>query len=220
MSPILLLLTAITVIVIGAVMASVVNGNANLERARLAHNEDVARRTARRARPAGRGHPDHDRSGRPQVGAASPRPALGAGTDQKPAVTATAEPAPERPDPAIGLPPLGAHIRLEDGRTGCVAAIERVPRATRVHLRLDGGGHGHVDIPDPAQPAPGPPPPPAPHPTPALPVPPQPRPAPVATTKPAVVESGPAPASAKAVASHTTVRLGGFSVPLAPGRRS
>ena len=218
MSSLMLLLIASTVVLIGAVMASVVNGNANLERARLAHNAKVARHIARLTRPAGRGHADHDRSGRPQLGAAPPRVAIGAGTDAKPAVAPTAEPAPDRPEPVIDLPPLGAHIRLEDGRTGSVAAIERVPRATRVHLRLDGGGHGHVDIPDI-----GPVPQPSPAPRPAraaVPVPPQPRPAPVATPPPAVAEPTPAPAPAKTVASSTTVRLGGFSVPLTAGSRS
>jgi hypothetical protein len=219
MSPFMLLLTAITVVLIGAVMASVVIGNARLERARLAHNEQAARRAAKPTRPAGRGHTDHDRRGRPQVGAAPPRLAIGARADQKPALTATTGPAQQRPEPATGLPPLGAQIRLEDGRTGSVAAIERVPDATRVHLRLDGGGRGHVDIPDTAQPAPGPQPPPTPRPA-AVPVPPPPRPAPAATPPPVVVEPARVLAPAKKVASNSTVRLGGFSVAVAPAGRS
>jgi hypothetical protein len=207
MSPLLLLLTAITVVLIGAVFTSVVNGNANLDRARIADNEHVERAAARRTvKPpqSGRGRGAHDRSGRRQEeGAAAPRPAIGAGEKTENPVVWQGNHAPES-----DLPPLGTPIRLENGRTGSVDAYEQVAGATRAHVRLDGGGRGHIDIPDTARPAARPQPVPAPRPAPAVPVPaqaPAPAPAPAAAAKP--------------VASNTTVRLGGFSV-LTPGRRS
>lgn len=210
MSPLMYLLTAITMTLIGLVITSVVKGNASLERGRLAHSERAAYLRANRGKPAGRG------PRRRQVGAAPARPAIGAGPDDKASRTVATTAGQQAQ--AADLPPLGARIRLDDGRTGTVAAIERIARATRVHLELDGGGRGHVDLPDTARPAPVPVPQPEPRPAPA-PARPVPATAPVPPARPAPV---PAPATATAAAAaSTTVRLGGFSMPVTPtGRRS
>jgi hypothetical protein len=212
MSPLMLLLTAITVALIGLVITTVVKSNANLERGRVAWNERAAYMRAQQGKPTGRA------PRRRQVGAGAPRPAIAAGTDDKPGRTVATTTAQE--SPAADLPPLGAKIRLDDGRTGTVAAIERVARATRVHLELDGGGRGHVDIPDAPRAAPVPQPQPQPRPAPAAAAPPSPRQAPAAAPAPPAPVPAPAAATAPAAAS-TTVRLGGFSMPVTPaGRRS
>lgn len=200
MSPLMLLLTTITVGVVGAVITSVTRTTRNDNRNNamweaLWQGKDLAAMSVRA--------PVSNGKRRSQTA-----PSTSAAADKR----GTTDP------PTADLPPLGAHIRLNDGRTGTVAATERVEQATRVHLELDGGGRGHVDVPDRVRPAaspqkrlPGP------RSAPAVSVQPQANAVP-ATAMPAVAKPAPAPAPAKAAAPNPTVRLGGFSVPVTPGR--
>lgn len=142
-----------------------------------------------------------------------------------PATSTATVPATSSTTPAPTVPPLGARIRIQDGRTGEVTAVERITRATRVHLSLDDGASGHVDIPDAAQPV-QPAGPARPAPTRAIPAA-----SPAATPTPTPVPAtaagvGPVPAAVVApdlragAGTGGRVRLGGFSVPLTPAERT
>jgi hypothetical protein len=188
MSSLALLVTAITVIFLGVMITSVAATTRNDRRRNTIWAAEWAAKIHGRAVATGYLRPAATTGGPRRQALPAPAAAIGAGSG------AAAE-----PEAGIERLSEGARVQLNDGRTGTVLAIEPGAQVTRVHLDLDTGDRGYVDLPGtaPTEPVAQP----------------QPVPRPVALVPALPALSAPAAAPVAAAAS-TTVRLGGFSIPV------